>query len=134
MIVISPARGAGVEVGGEVVLFDATWGDVFSSPASVTFANNGTVSGQQQIVSGPNGWTWLLSGEASAFQIRAQPTSGSVASGSSAVNSWLSLGTTRTWTQRRTHPADDTVVLLIRIRDAASQTVRATCTITLLDD
>lgn len=134
MIVISPARGTGVEVSGQVVLFNATWRDVLSSPASVTFGSNGNVSGLQTIVSGPNGWAWLLSGSASDFQIRAQPTSGSVASGSSAVNSWLSLGTTRTWTQRRTFPADDTVVLSIRIRDTATQTVRATCTITLLDD
>ena len=137
MIVISPALVDGVEISGQVVLFNATWGDIDGGPssnnASVSFKNDGTVEGTAISESGPDGWTWLLSGSASDFQIRAKPTSGSVDSSSSAVNSWLGLGTTRTWYMKRS-PWNDTVVLSISIRDSATQTVRGTCTITLFDN
>lgn len=132
MIVISPSRGDGiVSVGGEVVLFDGEYARLDHGSA-VYFAllSGGSAVGAEVAVSGPGSWTWLLDGAAANFQVYCQPKSGSVRIGSSPTNSWVSLGTDRNW---RRAPGR-AVVLAISIRDAATGTVLATCTITLNED
>lgn len=128
-IVVSPARGGGVSIGGNCVLFDgyyqetsgiqlATWQATSAGAVDVT---------ADVIVSGPDDYTWLLSGAAADYEIYCQPTSGSFSSGSAATNTWLALSTTRIW--KRSGSA--TVIATVTIRDIATQTTQATCTITL---
>ena len=127
-IVISPSRGDGsVGIGGSVSLFDGEYeGGAFATYFQLS--SGGTASGEEDTVSGPGSWPWLLSGNASDFQVYCQPTTGSVEWGSASTNTWLSLGSSRRWTRSW---LSSRVVLSISIRDALTQTVRATCTITL---
>jgi len=128
MIVISPSRGdGGTTVGAAVSLFDGEYsGDVFQTYFQLS--SGGSATGEEDTVVGPGSWTWLLSGSTSAFQVYCQPTTGSVEWGSAGTNTWLSLGSTRKWTRSW---LSSRTVLAISIRDVATSTVRATCTITL---
>jgi hypothetical protein len=72
---------------------------------------------------------WLTSGSASAVEVRATLQSGSTPSGT--LNTWLNLGTTRSWTLSRTGLGQSTCVLLIELRNAASGTVLDSATVTL---
>jgi len=127
-IVISPSRGDGsVGIGGSVSLFDGEYeGSAFQTYFELT--SGGTARGEEDLVSGPGTWTWLLSGSASDFQVYCQPTSGSVEWGSASTNTWLSLSSSRRWMRSW---LSSTTVLAISIRDVSTGTVRATCTITL---
>lgn len=72
---------------------------------------------------------WLTSGSASSVEVRATLQSGSTPSGT--LNTWLNLGTTRSWTLSRTGIGTSSCVLLVELRNAASGTVLDTATITL---
>lgn len=132
-IVVSPARGGGIEIGGSIFLYDATYSDgattarfrIFPDTAGGGNARLAGTSGND-IDAGPGSWTWIPVGAASAYEIYCQPISGSVAGSISATNTWLNLGTARSWTRN-----SSTAVLAITIRDVATQTTQATCTITL---
>lgn len=127
-IVISPSNGGGdIDIGGSVSLFDGAYE---GSPFQTYFelGSSGTARGEEDTVSGSGTWTWLLSGSAGDFQVYCQPTSGSVEWGSASTNTWLSLSSSRRWTRAW---LSSTTVLAITIRDATTQVVRGTCTITL---
>lgn len=91
---------------------------------------NGLIQGIRNGSTATEG-TWLLGGTASAFEVRATLQSGALDGGT--VNSWMNLGSSRDWTRVRTENSTGTnsAVLLIEIRDVATQTVLASGTITL---
>lgn len=130
MIVVSPSNGAGEtsETGGAaVVLFTSEYADDPTTlKSNFAIRSTGSATGQYVLTSGQLSWTWLQTGAANDYEVYCQPTSGSVTNGSASVNHWIGLNSTRTWV-RKTTP----VVLAITIRDAATQTTQATCTITL---
>ena len=69
-------------------------GSTSPNPASYSLLNDGTYS-----ITGAGTGNWLtpaLAALASLWEVKVDPTSGSFASGT--TGSWLSLGTTRTWT------------------------------------
>lgn len=66
---------------------------------------------------------------ASDFQARATVVSGGLSSGT--TGSWLGLGTNRTWTLTGTTSGEVACQLTIEIRDVATSTVQATCTVNL---
>lgn len=79
-----------------------------------------------------NGGSWLSGGNASNYEIRATKTAGVNPSGS-ALNTWLNLGTDRSWVVSQIGVGFKTSVLTIQIRetsgftvlDSASMTIRA---------
>lgn len=135
-IVISPSRGGGIDIGGQVFLFDGTYGDdtdgskalweIIPSSYPTNPADERLAGGFHIIVSGPHSFTWLPSGDSSLYEIKCQPTFWGVGSNSSAVNTWLNLGSPRIW-RRGSFPC----TLNITIRDVATQTTQATCTVNL---
>ena len=75
--------------------------------------------------------TWLLSGSASDYEVRATLSSGTLSSGT--TGTWENLGTSRSWT------VDDSIVdatisgavIVVEIRDATTLLLLDTATITL---
>lgn len=111
-----------------VSISDATYSDTEASPdpASVTLTmlNDGTGSG------GFDSVPWLVGGtNGSAFEVRATVTSGSLSSGT--TGSWLALSATRSWTVTRSSLGGKTCTFTLEVRDAATQTVQDTASITL---
>lgn len=66
------------------------------------------------------------------YEIYASLSSGSTPTGT--LNTWLNLGTTRSWTLSASTGNYATCQLAIQIRDTATSTVRATTTLTLEAD
>lgn len=75
--------------------------------------------------------TWLLAGSVGDYEVRATLNSGSLASGT--TGSWLSCSTTREWAVTVTSDLGGTQAanLTIEIRDTATSTVRASCTVSI---
>lgn len=80
----------------------------------------------------PSG-TWLISGNASDYEVRYALTSGSVSSGT--LNTWMSLGTSRTWVttaNRGAAPnARQTAIGTLEIRHATLLNLVAVTTLTI---
>lgn len=72
---------------------------------------------------------WLAFGSTSNYEIKATALSGTPTTGT--LDSWVSLGTTRTWTLSQSIPGDATCILSIEIRNAVSLSVVDTATVTL---
>lgn len=72
---------------------------------------------------------WLRAGAASSYEARATLQSGTTPSGT--LNSWLGLGTNRTWDLTTTVAGLITCDILIEIRLASSGVVQDSATITL---
>ncbi len=103
--------------------------DATSASSALRIGNDGNVSqGENGTFTVDYAWT----GEpASGFEVYASVTSGSTPSGAS-LSTWLSLGTTRTWTL--TNSASGTTkqsILAVQIRLAASGAVIASATVEL---
>lgn len=73
--------------------------------------------------------TWLDGGSSSDFEVRATLNSGTLSSG--ATGSWLSLSSDREWSVTRTTLGSASAELLIEIRNATTQAVLTSATITL---
>jgi len=73
--------------------------------------------------------TWLLSGAAGDYEVRATVTSGSTPS-SGTIDTWMACSTTRTWENIITGLGEIESVLLIEVR-LASSTVLSSMTVTL---
>lgn len=93
-----------------------------NAAATFTAFNDGTARGVGS--NGTNGTgtndlypgEWLVSGNASDFEIMATVTSGSVSGGSAATGVWLNLGTTRFWHKVYAGVGGQTAVILVQIR------------------
>jgi hypothetical protein len=101
-----------------------------TASATINFTSGGLV--QSRANSNPYAllFTWLLSGAASAYQIRATVSSGTSPAGS-ALNTWLNMGVDNLWVLSRSTSGTSTSVLTIEIRDVATSTIRASATFTL---
>ncbi len=131
MIVIKASNGDGVvTIGGTILLLNAVYEDSGATEAQIAFSLHGTVAGTPVTISGPSGWTWLNSGAAGDYEIYCQPTSGSFGGGD--VNKWKAMDRNLTWI--RQNSAGQNVTATFTVRDRATQTTQATCTITLQDD
>lgn len=75
--------------------------------------------------------TWLLSGAASAYEVRATLSSGTLSSGT--TGTWENLGTSRSWTvvDSTFDPYMSEAVIVVEIRDATTLLILDTATITL---
>jgi hypothetical protein len=73
--------------------------------------------------------TWLVSGTVADFEAMVTVQSGALASGT--TGSWLALSSTRTWTVSASPGNTSTCTFLVQIRDAATQTVLDSATITI---
>ena len=80
-----------------------------------------------------NGSNWITpTSSASLYEVRATKVSGDTPNAGSALNTWLACTTTRSWALYLTGLGRFDCVLTIEIRDAATQTVRDTATITMM--
>jgi hypothetical protein len=98
-----------------------------TSTATYQITSDGTVRNQASTVLE----AWLTGGSASNYEVRATVTTGSINSGT--TGSWLSCSSNRAWSITNSDPdTNASAVLLIEIRDSATQTVRASASITLI--
>lgn len=126
MIVVSPARGAGVtSTPTAIVLFEAEYSK--ARRPRITLDNAGAATGADTAVSGPLTYTWC-SATPSDYEVYCQVVSGSV--DGARTGQWLSLGTTRYWENKDN---DSSAVVTLTIRDAATLTTQASETVTLTD-
>lgn len=89
-------------------------------------AQETNVSGTYVDISGE----WETGGlPGSLYECRVTVTSGTLSSGTS--GSWLSLGSTQTWTRTRSGIGSNAVTFTVEIRDANTLTVLDTATVTL---
>ena len=79
--------------------------------------------------------TWLLNGAAGDYEARATVSSGDSPTGS-ALSTWLALSSTRAWTLQDAvvDGIPLTCVLLVEIRDVATNTVQASASITITSE
>lgn len=79
--------------------------------------------------------TWLLNGAAGDYEARATVSSGDSPTGS-ALSTWLALSSTRAWTLQDAvvDGIPLTCVLLVEIRDVATNTVQTSASITLTSE
>lgn len=97
------------------------------SDATATFS---VTSGGTATNTGAAGQTWLLSGAAGDYDVRATLASGSSPTGS-ALATWHDCGTTRSWTLTQTTVGLNTCTLTVEIRNGTTLAVLATATITI---
>lgn len=100
--------------------------------ASYSALSNGTVTtntGAGAVLLG----TWRLVGASADYEIRYSPTGDTGSLTGAAINSWLGLGTTRTWTLTDSGPAGGPLSVsgLMEIRLASSGTVLSSATVSM---
>lgn len=123
----SGSGGGGGGGGGSVSISDLTVLGTGTSSATAYYqlSNDGNIYYSNEIGT----HSWLVSGSAGDFEVRATVTSGSLTSGT--TGSWLSLGSAVTWSLVQTGVGGTSAVLLIQIRDASSLSVLDSANITL---
>ena len=128
MFASSATGGSGGGGGSPVFLQDDTAQDTQTSPtpATATWSMNsgGTVSG-----TAIGSYTWLNTGAAGDYELRATVTSGSLSTGASGI--WQSLSSTRTWTRKRSGVGNSVCTVKIEVRAVATGLIVATATINL---
>ena len=108
----------------------ATYGIRSNGTIDATFTTSGGYSGSDGTTNGSN---WITpTSSASLYEVRATKVSGDTPNAGSALNTWLACTTTRSWALYLTGVGRFDCVLTIEIRDAATQTVRDTATITMM--
>jgi hypothetical protein len=90
--------------------------------AQVEFSNTGSYTGTGNVEGFSGNWITPTSAAGSAYEIRMTVNSGSTPSGS-ATGTWLSLGTTRTWTISQSGAGTTTSNVTVEIRRASTGTV-----------
>lgn len=125
--------GAWVNLFESVVVNDATYSSLALSPddssITVSFTNTGLVQISQNSFPSVTQYTWLLSGAASDYQIRATLNSGTLTSG--VTGSWLNFGQSWNVTRTTNVVGTSTATITIEIRDVATSTVQDSGVITL---
>lgn len=125
MIVTGTARGNGITVD-QIVLQDASYRATgFFAQSGITVSSTGIATGNDTATSGPLTYSWLNGGTASNYEIYCQVNSGNI---DGTKNSWLSLGSSRTW---RLLWYSSSGRITLTIRRASNQVTVATATINL---
>jgi hypothetical protein len=121
---------AGGGGGGSVNISDHTLNKIgngsSTAVASISYNSSGTTTSH----TGATLETWLVSGAAGDFEIRATLQSGSTPS-TGTMDTWQALSTSRAWTLDILIGDTDTSTFLIEIRDATSLAVLDSASITL---
>lgn len=97
--------------------------------ATASYNLNDTGAGTYSLTAGFSGFTWMNTGVVGDYQVRATFVSGTVPVGT--LGSWLSLGTTRTWSLTQSGEGEKTCVLTIEIRLLSTGVILDTATVTL---
>lgn len=124
-----------MSVGGQRLALSAlSWSSTGTDPgsASATYSlqNDGDIETTNNLGTTDQG-DWIANPKAnfSGYEVRATETSGTVSTGT--VDSWLGLGTTRTWTADQSGLGEKTCAILIEIRGATSLATLASASIVL---
>lgn len=96
--------------------------DPSTASASVTFANDGTYSTEGNIAGFDGDWITPVSAAGDAYEIRMTVNSGTTPTGAT-TDTWLGLGTTRTWTLEQSGVGATTANVTVEIRNAATEAV-----------
>lgn len=121
--------GGGGGGGGSVSLSNLTITKIGGGTGSVTGTYTISSDGNIYNQAGAKIGTWLNSGSAANYQVEATQTSGTTITGA-ALGSWLLCSTSRSWSVTATAGQVNGATMTVQIRDVATQTVRATATIT----
>lgn len=98
--------------------------------ASIQFLSNGEIRNHNSIKIDD----WFIpstTGIGSAYEIIADSASPDTPDGGAAMDTWLPLSSSRTWSETRSTTGVDLVTFNVRIRSAGSGTVLGTCAVTL---
>ena len=102
---------------------------IVKSDGTISFQGSSTLSGGYSGTT--NGTNWVTpTGSASNYEVRATLQSGSNPN-TGTMNTWLACTSDRAWTISITGFNDVQSVILIEIRDSATQTVRDSATISM---
>ena len=109
---------------------DADPGSPYDGQAEFVLGSNGEAYEYRKPVSGSDVqiFTWLLSGSAGDYEARVTVTSGTLDSGT--ADTWEVLSTSRRYGVARTTTGSESCTFDVEIRDTATQTVQASCTVT----
>lgn len=124
-----------MSVGGQRIALSAlsvsaTGFDPGSAGASYSLQNDGDIETFNEFGATDAGdWVSNPKTNFAAYEVRATETSGTASTGT--VGSWLSLGTTRTWTADQSGLGEKTCTLLIEIRGSTSLATLASASIIL---
>lgn len=126
---------------GPILLTNRTWSRSASQDgfAGINFNSDGSVTVDDNIGAGTTlsllpEYSWLTAtstGFGNNYEIRATETSGTVSAGSAATATWLALSSNRRWVVSQVGAGTKSCTLLVEIRDAVTDVVRTSATITL---
>lgn len=105
--------------------------DVYTSPGPASYEVNS--DGKVYDQNGTILETWLLSGAAADYDVRATLVSGNSPTGAS-LGTWLNLASSHAWQETASLGSIKTCTLTIEIRDATTLTVLDTATVTVTAD
>lgn len=125
MIVTGTARGNGITIDSIVLQAASYQAEGFFAQSGITLSSSGTAAGFDSATSGPLSYSWLNAGAASDYEVYCQVNSGSI---DGTKNSWLSLGSNRTW---RLYWYSSSGRITLAIRRASNQVTVATAIINL---
>lgn len=129
-----------ISIANDYIAADAVYEtDLDFNTATYGIRSNGTIDATYTSTNGggsdgtTNNTNWVTpTSSASLYEVRATKVSGDTPNAGSALNTWLACSTTRSWALYLTGAGRFDCVLTIEIRDAATQTVRDTATITMM--
>jgi hypothetical protein len=129
-----------ITISNDYIAADAVYESDFDfNTATYGIRSNGTIDATYTSTNGggsdgtTNGTNWITpTSSASLYEVRATKVSGDTPNAGSALNTWLACTTNRSWALYLTGVGRFDCVLTIEIRDAATQTVRDTATITMM--
>ena len=129
-----------ISIANDFIAADAVYeSDLDFNTATYGIRSNGTIDASHTSTNGggSDGLThntnWITpTSSASLYEVRATKVSGDTPNAGSALNTWLACTTNRSWALYLTGVGVLNCVLTIEIRDAATQTIRDTATITMM--
>jgi hypothetical protein len=129
-----------ISIANDNVAADAVYESDFDfNTATYGIRSDGTIDATHTSTNGggsdgtTNGTNWVTpTSSASLYEVRATKVSGDTPNAGSALNTWLACTTNRSWALYLTGVGVFACTLTIEIRDAATQTVQDTATITMM--
>lgn len=125
---VTPALGAPVyleQLSASALVFSPE-----TATAAVRLTSDGDADSQLNLGSWVNQFAWLLVGAGADFECRVSMTSGTSFSGS-ALDTWLGLGSTRSWSLDRSSTGITEGFATLELRRAGTSFILASDTITL---
>jgi hypothetical protein len=118
----------------EVTLIDGNFDSLAFEPATASFSytlfSDGSLLGSASL--GSQSYDWLSgSGAASDYDVRWTTAPGSDDPDTGAVNTWLNLGTNRSWTIEKTGSGGQFYEATVQIRNSSTGTVLASAELSI---